>query len=123
MNRIRRGLAIGAIATLSLSLSTGVYASGAGAHAAAAKKALKVVEVNNQYAFKAQKITITAGTKVTWTNTTDAPHTVTSTGHPPKKFNKQLPTDAKVSITFTKKGVYHYFCSIHPYMKGTITVK
>jgi plastocyanin len=119
MNRVQRGAIVGITLALSTSLSGAVYASGL----QAPKKAVKVVEVSSKYAFKAKKITITAGTKVTWTNTTDAAHTVTSTGHPPAKFNKQLATGAKVSITFTKKGTYHYFCAIHPYMVGTILVK
>jgi plastocyanin len=119
MNRLQRGALVGITLGLTASLGGAVYASGL----QATKKALKVVEVNNKYAFKASKITISAGTKVTWTNTTDAAHTITSTGTPPSKFNKQLATGAKVSITFSKKGTYHYFCAIHPYMTGTIVVK
>jgi|SRR5947209_11604758 len=123
MTRLKHGVIAGFIALLALGLTTAVYASSPQVHSGAAKKAVKVIEANSKYAFKASKITISAGTKVTWTNATDAPHTVTNTGHPPKTFNKQLPTGAKVSITFTKKGTYHYFCAIHPYMKGTIVVK
>jgi plastocyanin len=118
MNGVTRG-SISALVVLS-ALSAGVYAD---AHAAASKKSVKVVEISSKYAFKAAKITIGAGTKVTWSNTTDAAHTITSTGHPPAKFNKQLALHGKVTLTFTKRGTYHYFCAIHPYMKGTIVVK
>src|SRR5579864_6991444 len=117
MNGLKRSVTAGCIALLALGLSTAVYASTAHVHLSAGTKALKVIESNSKYAFKAKTITIKAGTKVTWTNTTDAAHTITTTGHPPSSFNKQLKTGGKVSITFNKKGTYHYFCAIHPYMK------
>jgi plastocyanin len=33
-----------------------------------------------------------------------------------------LDTDEKFTRTFDKPGEYPYYCSIHPFMKGTITV-
>jgi len=34
-----------------------------------------------------------------------------------------LDTDDSFSFTFTKPGIYKYFCSVHPHMVGTIVVK
>jgi len=63
---------------------------------------------------------------VVWTNNDVAGHTVTFTS---------VPSDAKVSNsdlmgpnatfiqTFTVLGTYHYICSLHSWMKGTIVVK
>jgi plastocyanin len=118
----RRGIAVLAV-SLSVGLTGAIFAGGVQARPAAATKAVKIIESNNKYSFKAQNITISAGTKVTWTNSTDALHTVTSTGHPPATFNKHVAKGAKLTLTFSKKGTYHYYCTIHPYMKGTITVK
>ena len=123
MSRFQRSVIFGAVLLVSASVAGAVYASGAYAHPAAATKSLKVVEVSGKYAFKAKNITVSAGTKVIWKNTTDAAHTVTTTGHPPATFNRQLATGKAVSVTFSKKGTYHYFCAIHPYMKGTVVVK
>jgi plastocyanin len=36
--------------------------------------------------------------------------------------SKALDTDDKYSFTFTAPGSYQYFCSLHPYMQGTVTV-
>src|SRR5438876_1170868 len=39
---------------------------------------VKIVEQNGQYSFQPATLTIAKGTKITWTNASDAPHTVTS---------------------------------------------
>lgn len=73
------------------------------------------------FAFNPKTTTIRAGTKVTWVNDSQAPHTVTSRVKS-WKFNKQL-NKAKVSYTFKKPGTYLYRCTIHPGMVGKIVVK
>jgi plastocyanin len=82
---------------------------------------VKIVEKNNQYSFAPATITITKGTKVTWTNGSDAPHTVTSDTN---AFNtpSNLTQNQTFSMTFTTAGTYTYHCAIHSYMKGSITV-
>jgi plastocyanin len=72
------------------------------------------------FSFSPSVLTIKVGTTVTWTNNTSAPHTVTSdTG----AFNGSLGrSGATFSFTFTRAGTFSYHCSIHPYMKATITV-
>ena len=75
----------------------------------------------DQFAFHPQRITVRAGTTVTWTNEDDIPHTVTSST---KLFkSKPLDTEDKFSFTFTTPGSYEYFCSIHPHMTGAIVVE
>lgn len=81
-----------------------------------------VREINNQYAFAPAKIVVQPGTKVTWINNSDAPHTVTGTrgwSYSSKMFTQTH----KVSATFKKAGTFHYICSIHPYMKGVVVVR
>ena len=75
----------------------------------------------DQYAFLPQRITVKAGTTVTWTNDDDDSHTVASSG---KLFkSKALDTGDKFSFTFTTPGRYDYFCSLHPHMTGAVVVE
>jgi plastocyanin len=78
------------------------------------------VKIDN-FTFAPQRVTVKAGTTVTWTNNDDIPHALAS---PTKAFrSKALDTDDKFSFTFTKAGVYDYFCSLHPHMTATIVVE
>jgi amicyanin len=78
------------------------------------------VTIDN-FTFSPQTLTIKAGTKVTWTNRDDIPHTVASTT---KAFKSPaLDTDDSYSFAFTTAGSYEYFCSLHPHMTGTIVVQ
>lgn len=78
------------------------------------------VKIDN-FTFNPPRLTVKAGTTVTWTNGDDIPHTVASSA---KLFkSKTLDTDDKYSFTFTTPGVYEYFCSLHPHMTGAIVVE
>jgi plastocyanin len=78
------------------------------------------VKIDN-FTFNPEKITVKAGTTVTWINEDDIPHTVVATA---KTFkSKALDTDDKFSFTFTTPGSYEYFCSLHPHMKASIVVE
>ena len=75
----------------------------------------------DQFAFIPQRITVKAGTTVTWINEDDAPHTVASSD---KLFkSKALDTGDEFSFTFTTPGTYAYFCSVHPHMTGAVVVE
>jgi len=75
----------------------------------------------DNFSFTPQKITVKAGTTITWTNRDDIPHTVVSTDQAFK--SKTLDTDDKFTTTLAKPGTYTYFCSIHPKMTGKIIVQ
>lgn len=78
------------------------------------------VKIDN-FTFGPEKLTVKAGSTVTWTNEDDIPHTVTSST---KAFkSKALDTDDSFSFTFTTPGTYEYFCSLHPHMVGTVVVE
>jgi plastocyanin len=78
------------------------------------------VKIEN-FTFAPQRVTVKAGTTVTWINDDDTPHTVSSAT---KAFkSKAIDTDDKFSFTFMTAGVYEYFCSLHPHMTGTIVVE
>ena len=78
------------------------------------------VKIDN-FSFGPTTLTVAAGTTVTWTNRDDIPHTVVSDD---KIFkSKVLDTDEKFSYTFSKPGIYPYFCSLHPKMTGKVVVQ
>jgi nitrite reductase (NO-forming) len=90
------------------------------------------------FAYNPADITVPVGTTVTWVNQDSVGHTVTE-GDP----NSPKPTNLRVfdssgealtgkaaligagqswSYTFTTPGTYEYYCIVHPYMIGYITV-
>jgi plastocyanin len=95
-------------------LSFALIGTMAGVHAAEVQ-----VTIDN-FTFNPQQVTIEAGSKVTWTNHDDIPHTVAD---PPAFRSKALDTDQSFSFTFAAPGTYRYFCSLHPHMTGTIVVE
>ena len=84
-----------------------------------AKDQVQIVIQN--FAFAPSEITVEPGTKVTWVNKDDAPHTATSVDN---KFNSGgLDTNDTYSFVFKDKGDYQYYCTLHPQMKAIIKVK
>ncbi len=61
-----------------------------------------------------------AGTTVTWVNKDTVTHTVTTNGT--SLFDHTLSIGDTYSFKFTQVGTYQYYCTIHPFMKGTIIV-
>ena len=89
---------------------------------AVAQAAPSEVEVKiDNFSFGPQSITVSPGTKVTWKNRDDIPHTVVSNEGIFK--SRVLDTDDTFSFTFEKTGTYPYFCSVHPKMTGQVVVK
>ena len=101
-------------------LAVVVFAVATALPAASAHVAETEVKIDN-FAFAPQRVTVKAGTTVTWINDDDIPHTVASSA---KLFKSNaLDTKDKFSFTFTTAGAYEYFCSLHPHMTGTIVVE
>jgi plastocyanin len=71
------------------------------------------------FAFTPATISVSAGTPVSWTNADAATHTITFDNGPDCG---RLNTAASTSVTFAAAGTYNYHCSIHPSMRGTVTV-
>src|SRR5262249_6557619 len=86
-----------------------------------ATQAVKV-QIDN-FSFSPETLTVAPGTKVTWVNRDDIPHTATSADKP-RMFNSgALDTDQEFSFVFERPGTYRYFCAVHPKMTGQIIVK
>ena len=77
----------------------------------------------DNFTFSPPVLTVAPGTKVTWTNRDDIPHTVTDADHPKDIKSPPLDTGDSYSRTFTTPGTYRYFCSLHPHMQGTVVVQ
>jgi plastocyanin len=89
---------------------------------AAAEPADVKVTIDN-FTFKPDKITVPRGTKVTWVNQDDIPHTVVDAKDAHRMKSPAMDTDESFSFTFTTPGTYGYFCSLHPHMQGTVIVR
>jgi plastocyanin len=72
------------------------------------------------FKFSPAASSVHVGDTITWTNRDIAPHTATAQDG---SFNTgTINKDKSGSHTFTKAGTIPYICSIHPSMKGTVTV-
>lgn len=77
--------------------------------------------VIENFSFAPATLTVKAGTKVTWINRDDVPHTVNEND---KRFKSgTMDTDDQFSYTFSSAGTFSYFCALHPKMTGQIIVK
>ena len=82
----------------------------------------EVIKISaKNFMFSPATITVKAGSTVTWTNLDEEPHTVFSDAG---LFRSgALDTKDSFSFTFDKPGTYHYLCTIHPKMLGTVVVE
>lgn len=71
------------------------------------------------FKFSPASLTVRVGTTVTWTNNDSVAHNVR--GGP--LHSPTLNHGASYSHTFTRAGTYHYVCTIHPGMHGTVIAK
>jgi plastocyanin len=109
-----RAVLIAALAALSLAAAT------AGS-AVSAPRALAVEIAIDNFTFAPGRVTVAAGTRVTWVNRDDIPHTVVAVTRSFK--SRALDTGDTFSFEFSVPGTYDYFCSLHPHMTGTVVVE
>ena len=71
-------------------------------------------------------VSVSAGEEITWSNDDSAAHTVTSgipAEGPDGNFDSSLfMAGGTFSVTLDESGEYPYFCMVHPWMIGNITV-
>lgn len=77
--------------------------------------------VISDFMFTPADLTVAAGTKVTWVNQDEAPHTIVDDGKTIR--SDALDTGDQFQFVFTKPGTYTYHCSLHPQMTGQIIVR
>jgi plastocyanin len=83
--------------------------------------AVSILDGNSQsaYRFSPSSISVGTGDTVTWTNNGAEPHDVTGDG----LSSGTLDPGQGYSHTFSSAGTFSYICSIHPFMKGSVTVQ
>lgn len=83
-------------------------------------------EVGNVGFYIPLNLEIKKGTTVVWINDDNIQHTIQSQdeqGNVLSLFNsKALKTSERFAYKFNEEGVYHYFCTIHPWRVGVVTV-
>ena len=86
------------------------------------RQAARVVKTGiKNVSYLQPRLQVTVGTTVEWTNNDPMPHTVTATN---RSFDSGLINPGKTfRHTFTKAGTFSFFCTPHPFMKGTIVVR
>lgn len=82
--------------------------------------------IDNEIFYDPAETYVTPGSTITWTNSDTASHTVTSgtpTEGPDGNFDSGLfGPGKKFETVLNEKGTYQYFCQVHPWMTGSITV-
>jgi plastocyanin len=110
--------AIGAVIVLAGGLGVGL----AGATSAAKPKPPQPPKASlGDNFFKPTKLTVTAGTTVTFTWTGSNMHNVKVTSGP-QKFKSPNQSSGTYTFTFTKAGTYKIVCTFHPGMEMTLKV-
>jgi plastocyanin len=67
------------------------------------------------------RIQVEEGTEVTWTNEDSVVHTVTDVNN---TFDSNIIAAGESwSYTFDSEGMYNYYCTMHPWMRGIVDVQ
>ena len=65
-------------------------------------------------------VTVPAGSELRWSNRDTVPHTVSADGD---EFDTGNFGRGEVrAVRFERPGTFHYFCRLHPFMRGTVVV-
>jgi plastocyanin len=105
--------------TLSTGTTYGATAKSAAGTTVTAAAASTGVTIKD-FKFGPASVSVKVGDTITWTNQDVAPHTATASDG---SFDTGSLSQGKSgSHTFTTAGTFPYICSIHPNMKGTVTV-
>lgn len=70
--------------------------------------------------YSPKTVTVKPGQTIKWTNVSNTAHTVTGNGFDSGAINNN---NGQFTISFAKPGRYHYYCTYHPLMTGTIVVQ
>jgi plastocyanin len=109
-----------ALSVLGLALA-GCGSSTGSSSTSSSSSAVRVTIKN--FAYIPSVIHANVGQTIVWTNEDTPPHNVTYLSGP--KFASSPPmmsTGAKFRLTLRQAGTINYYCTIHPWMKGTIVV-
>lgn len=124
MKHFSRGRRVSALVALTLAIaSTAVLVHNGRVASAAVAPGMKPAVTISRYSFHPATLTVTKGSTVTWINKDDDVHTIKSAGGPEAFDSPALDTGNQFEFTFHRAGIYHYICSVHPYMHGVVVVR
>jgi plastocyanin len=78
-----------------------------------------MVNSGAEYAFSPASLTVTCGGTVKISNNSTAPHTM-SPSHGGFTDSGDVEPTMTASVRFSYRGTFSFFCSIHPYMTGSV---
>jgi plastocyanin len=120
-------LVVGAMIVLAVTLVVGIQFSSTGGTTQGNTEPTLVDSLDVtidiiDYAYQPPNISIPRGARVMWVNDDKVAHTAT------EKANSEWSTevihqDQAVTLTFETPGAFTYYCTIHPYMLATLTVR
>ena len=86
----------------------------------------------DDWCYMPNKLTVSVGTTIQWINSDTLPHTVTSGSADADAIGLDVPNgfdsgfmsiDDRFEHTFDVAGFYDYYCQLHPWMMGSVTVE
>jgi plastocyanin len=111
MEEVLRLLALGLICE---------WSAGAAVAAGTATKPVVHAVIIESVAYEPGMLTVKRGDTVVWVNKDPFPHTVTAAG---AFDSRSIAAGASWKYVARKAGRYAYICTLHPNMKGTLTVE
>lgn len=93
----------------------------AGPATAISSSTVNIGETDERYHFSPTTTYVNVGGAVTWSNGTDAPHTVKSDSGS-ELASSTIAAGKSFSHTFAATGTFAYHCTIHTYMTGQVVV-
>lgn len=122
--RIMNGIAIGFVAVVVVALGVSAVGAFTGGGTSTAKGPVETGTVTisiKGLAFAKGTRTVAVGSTVVWKNLDGTAHTVTAKDG--TSFDsRNVDPGGTFSHTFSERGTFDYLCTIHPFMKGAITV-
>jgi len=73
------------------------------------------------FTFRPARVVVHRGDRIVWTNQDSDPHTIFSRAA--HWSSPALDTGKSFTRVARRRGTFHYFCTIHPFMHGTVVVR
>lgn len=109
------------VAVLAVTLRTQAPSTATASTRATVSQARHVTVAIRNYDFTPKSLTVTVGTRVTWTNHDATAHTATANGG---GFDTgTVAPKASHTIDFKHSGTFTYHCAFHAFMTATVTVR
>lgn len=81
-----------------------------------------MVNSGTDYAFSPTSLTVSCGGTVHITNNSTAQHNMSPSDGGFAASDDVNPPNGTTNVRFSYRGTYGFYCTIHPYMTGKVTV-